>query len=80
MAILQVTVPDPLTPRVLAAIRGTYPQETTGMTDVQVGRYFMRRMLRQVTADFEEREAEATMKAAGTQARNAANQATVDIS
>jgi len=53
MAILQVTVPDALVPRILAALTARYP-ELAGGTAAQVGRGGVRLLLREVLAQEEE--------------------------
>lgn len=60
MAQLLIDVPAALVPRVVAAMRATYPSLTAGLTDAEAGRAVIRHLVRSVVAAYEAEQARAS--------------------
>lgn len=56
MASVTLNVPDLLVPRVLAALRGQYPDITAGLSDIAAAQAVLRHFLRSTIAAHEARE------------------------
>lgn len=75
MAQLTITVPDSLVPRVLAALRGTYPTLTDDLGDRDAAQAVIREMVRSAVVSYETQQARNqlvdSITAAEADARNA---------
>lgn len=78
---LTLNVPDAVQPRIVAALRGTYPTETSGLTDLQAFKAVLRLWLIQCVSGYEANQAFTDALTAAQEARQAASDtATSDAS
>lgn len=80
MATISITIPDALVPRVINAIRGVYPTETTGLTDSEAARAVIKFWVRQTVMEWEGRLAQDNAQTQINQTRQEAWNETSSIS